>query len=157
MSCSIHEDLEHVGICNDCGRTLCKDCVDKFNPPTCPYCMIGWGNAVKKQFFKTAALGALLGIGAVAFSVVSAPPGSGIGIMTTMSLMVFIIFAGIPWGWSTLSKITPQVFLFMPIGGWMLYFGVKLLISFYIGFCVMPFYIWKYIKNMKLVQTAYDI
>ena len=43
------------------------------------------------------------------------------------------------FGWKALSMIQPAMFVWMPIGGWIIYFCVKFLISFVIGIFVAPF------------------
>ncbi len=52
------------------------------------------------------------------------------------------------FGWKALNKITPQIFLFMSIGGWAIYFLIKSLLSVLIGAFVAPFQISKMITNM---------
>ena len=43
------------------------------------------------------------------------------------------------FGWSALSKIRPAMFVWMPIGGWLIYLGVKLVLSIMIGIFVAPY------------------
>ncbi len=56
------------------------------------------------------------------------------------------------FGWKALSRITPNIFLFMPIGGWILYFVIKGALSFVIGVFVAPFVIAK--KIVSVLQEA---
>lgn len=51
------------------------------------------------------------------------------------------------FGWKALDKITPNIFLFMPIIGWVIYFIVKFILAFFVGFFVAPFQIAKMITN----------
>ena len=61
---------------------------------------------------------------------------------TIILLLVFIVF-----GWKALSKITPDVFLLMPIGGWITYYIIKGILSFIVGFFVAPYVIAKGIST----------
>ena len=59
-----------------------------------------------------------------------------------IAAIIFVFF-----GWKALNKITPDIFLFMPIVGWLIYFFVKLLLSVLVGFFVAPFVISRKITN----------
>ena len=73
--------------------------------------------------------------------------------------LVLVAFEGVPvvavimaiafgyFGWQALSKITPNVFLIMPVGGWIAYFVIKGILSFFLGVFVAPFVISKKIVN----------
>ena len=65
------------------------------------------------------------------------------------ALLIGLIIAGIPAGWRTLTKITPQVFLFLPVGGWVLYFFIKGLLSMLIGWATLPFRVVKCINALR--------
>lgn len=56
--------------------------------------------------------------------------------------LVFAIF-----GWKALNKITPDIFLWMSIMGWIVYFLIKGLLSIFIGFFVAPYVIAKMIAE----------
>lgn len=56
--------------------------------------------------------------------------------------IIFVFF-----GWQALNKITPDIFLFMPIVGWLIYFFVKLLLSVMVGFFVAPFILSRKVVN----------
>jgi len=147
MSCGIHPNREHVGVCCDCGQQLCNECTNKFNPPSCPNCMLAWGQKIKKDLILKSVISAVV---FVLWMIVyaSGPVGLLSGIIPSL------IFAGIPWGWNALTKITPKMFLFLPLVGWGIYFGIKLLISLFIGVFCAPFQIIKILKGIKLAETA---
>ena len=69
---------------------------------------------------------------------------AGIG-STVIALILFVLLAY--FGWKALNKITPDVFLIMPIGGWVIYFLIKGILAFFIGFFVAPFQIAKMITD----------
>lgn len=51
-------------------------------------------------------------------------------------VVVAIVFSY--FGWQALSRITPNIFLIMPIGGWIAYFFVKGMLSFFLGTVIAP-------------------
>jgi len=59
------------------------------------------------------------------------------------------MLSGIPWGWSFLNKITPNLFWFMPVIGRAIYIFVKLMLSLLIGIFVTPFKIYQIVKALK--------
>ena len=64
--------------------------------------------------------------------------------------------AGVPWGWSALNRITPNIFLIMPIIGWVIYFIIKFALSMCIGIFVLPYQIFKIIKGIKDSKNLED-
>jgi TonB family protein len=56
-----------------------------------------------------------------------------------MSLFFGYFLASIPSGWRALTRITPRVFLILPLAGWVLYYIYKLAASAVIGPFVLPF------------------
>lgn len=51
------------------------------------------------------------------------------------------------FGWKSLNKIQPNIFLIMPIVGWLIFFIVKGVLSVLIGMFVAPFVISKKITE----------
>lgn len=62
-------------------------------------------------------------------------------------IIVALVFG--VFGWKALNKIQPSIFLFMPIGGWVVYFIVKGVLAITIGIFVAPFVIAK-----KIAETV---
>lgn len=56
--------------------------------------------------------------------------------------LIFAILLGF-FGWKALGKVKPDIFLIMPIVGWILYFVFKGILSVLIGMFVAPFEIAK--------------
>ena len=68
---------------------------------------------------------------------------------------IFVMAYGIiviVFGWLSLSKITPNIFLVLPIVGWLIFFVVKFFLSIFVGMFTTPFYVSKLIT--KLVQKG---
>ena len=60
---------------------------------------------------------------------------------------VFVVIALVMayFGWKALNKITPDLFLIMPLGHWFWYWGIKGLLSIFVGAFVAPYQIAKMI------------
>ncbi len=59
--------------------------------------------------------------------------------------VVFVICA--IFGWKALNRITPDIFLIMPVGGWIVYLLIKAFLSILVGIFVTPFVIAKAIAT----------
>lgn len=55
---------------------------------------------------------------------------------------IFVYF-----GWKSLNKITPRIFLIMPIIGWVIYFTVKFILAYFVGVVIAPYKIAKMIAE----------
>ncbi len=55
-----------------------------------------------------------------------------------VSGIILLIFGY--FGWNALNSITPDMFLFMSAGGWLVYYLIKGILSLVIGLFVAPFY-----------------
>lgn len=132
MNCFTHVDVPAVARCTECGRGLCKDCANVYDPPVCEGCFSKAESLQRtdsrKQLLVASALfvsGAFLGFG-------MAPT-----FMT--AIMAGLMLAGIPTGWRTLTNLTPRIFLWLPLMGWVLYFVFKFSAACVIGPFILPF------------------
>lgn len=66
---------------------------------------------------------------------------------TPVVILLFAVAFGY-FGWKALAKITPDIFLIMPIGGWAIYFLIKGILSCIIGIFVMPYIVAKKITSV---------
>ena len=66
-------------------------------------------------------------------------------------MFVVVLACAIP-GWRFLNRITPDMFLFMSITGWVIYFVVKFALAVLIGMFITPFYIARTIS--EAVQSS---
>ncbi len=64
---------------------------------------------------------------------------------TYAPLIVALVLA--IFGWKALNKIQPNIFLFMPLIGWVIYFFVKGCLAIVVGTFVAPFVIARSITN----------
>lgn len=50
-------------------------------------------------------------------------------------------------GWRFINFITPSFFLWLPLGGWVIYFIIKFLISGMLGIFILPYHVAKLILD----------
>lgn len=144
MKCANHPELDAVATCVDCGKGLCSDCSSAYEFPICENCNSGRVAGEKKELMKNIALTILFFIIGGYFAVSS---GGSVNIVAV--IVIGYLFAGIPWGWSFLNKITPSIFLFLPLIGWVIYFFIKGILSFFIGFIALPIKLFQIFRDSK--------
>jgi hypothetical protein len=67
------------------------------------------------------------------------------GTENTIIMVILCIGCGY-FGWQSLNKITPNLFLWMPLGAWAIYYIVKGLLSVCVGTIVAPLWLGKRIS-----------
>lgn len=80
--------------------------------------------------------------------------GIMVALTATDSIVIALIYVALftYFGWQALNMITPQMFVWMPLKGWVIYFVVKFLLSIIVGMFVAPFQIAK--KVSAAVQNS---
>ena len=73
------------------------------------------------------------------------------------TVAVIFAIAFIYFGWKALSKITPEMFVIMPVGGWIAYFLIKGFLSLFLGLFVAPFTIGKWLAGWISTKLAYSL
>ena len=100
-------------------------------------------NQFKKFFASTLGRVVVTIISAVIiYGLIVAGLGSG-----TSAVFLATMFLCAYFGWKALNRITPDIFLIMPLSGWFVYFFIKGFLSAVIGAFVAPFQIGKMIAN----------
>lgn len=76
--------------------------------------------------------------------------GGGMWMLTPAFVLMmawyFYLIACVPFGWSALNRIRPDVFLILPVLGWIIYFFLKAFFSALIGIVAAPIAIVKYFR-----------
>jgi hypothetical protein len=49
VACHLHPAAVAVTDCQDCGATLCEYCLHRFQPPSCPSCVLAWTTRRRAQ------------------------------------------------------------------------------------------------------------
>lgn len=147
MNCFEHPQEVAVGTCIDCGNGMCAVCSQKFDIPICKHCNDQRASLEKKEIIKE--LVTTFVVGGLLFLLFKSSPSfyNRLSLGSVIAL-VYISFS-IVAGWKFLSKITPRIFLFLPIVGWIMYFVIKLFISIMVGPFVLPFQLFRNIKRLK--------
>lgn len=140
MNCYEHPIQPAVAQCPDCGKGLCAECASAYSVPICKNCnrkrINGERGGIIKELVLTFGFGILF---AVLFTRWTNAGHSYPLVHNILSYIIFsYIFSGIVPGWKTLTSITPRIFLFLPIIGWVFYFIIKLCLSICIGLVMLP-------------------
>lgn len=150
MKCANHPAEDAVGTCVDCGKGLCVECTNAYSLPICQSCNSVRVKGEKVDLQKRIVLTFVFFAIGFYFMVNSAP---SISVGTIIGgIIIGYLFAGIPWGWQFLNKITPSMFLFLSFAGWVVYFLVKTILSFMIGFIALPFKLFGMLKDAKRLK-----
>ncbi|HEU4556875.1 MAG TPA: hypothetical protein VFS20_03460 [Longimicrobium sp.] len=151
MRCYQHASLDVSATCNQCGRGLCAGCAGQYNIPLCAGCAQAVITSEKSDITRSFILSVVLACVALVFTA-GAPVGARVFMMYS--------FAGIPWGWRVLTRITPNVFVFMPLVGWLFYFGIKLTLASWVGLVALPIFVakrvtrWRELKSLEGTAVA---
>lgn len=149
MKCVNHNNVDAVATCNTCGAGLCPTCASMYKPAVCTSC---YDDSVANRIGELKASLIKDGI----FAVIALLVGLFLmwigGISYAESWGFILFFAWIPFGWNFLNKITPNIFLILPMVGWVIYFVCKALLSMIVGIFVAPYVIWKKVKEIKQLQ-----
>lgn len=144
MKCYNHTDQDIVAQCQVCSRGLCSDCSEIFQSPLCQNCA-----TEQTRLYRNSLLKQLLIFGGIFFLVFSSMASDHKSHQPLIfCFLVAYAAASVPWGWSATSRITPDVFLIMPVAGWMIYFGFKYMISGIVGFFIAPFKLYRAVRDL---------
>ena len=154
MNCYGHPIQPAVAQCPDCGKGLCAECASAYSMPICSQCNSKRINAEKGEIIKelvlTFGLGILFGVLFVNFA--NGERYLQVSAAIVLYVIFSYIFSGIIPGWKTLTRITPSVFLFLPIIGWVLYFIIKFALSLCLGLVMLPIRTFRNISRLKALQ-----
>ncbi len=146
MFCYYHSDKHAVGTCIDCGKSLCKECMDFWTIPVCESCNYTRLQTEKKIIYKQLIIMTLLATLGIIFSLMQQESS------LSASLGCAYAFTGIYAGWLFLDKISPNIFLLMPFAGWIIYFVIKISIASVVGWFVLPFRLIKLYKSYQITK-----
>lgn len=153
MRCFYHEEIQATHTCTDCGKPLCEHCSKFFVPPLCVDCAKRSNDRILNEAKKKAYLNLVVfAVGCIWFffsyifdgmNLFIAILGCPIGGIFALSLF------GIPAGWKALDKITPSIFLILPLIGWVIYFIIKLVLSMLFAAFILPYRTIKALLEVK--------
>lgn len=132
MKCVTHIHREAECYCRFCNQPICGECRDYLG--SCIYCAEDGVKDINRSYLKTIILSICTSLIGMYYMLGALLLGEVEGIL--VALVLLVCFAGVPFGWSVLNKITPNIFLILPLAGWVIYFSIKFAISFLIGWIV---------------------
>jgi hypothetical protein len=156
MKCYAHPEKETTASCKACSKGLCLSCTDKYTFPSCDACALDHAKERQKIIIKNIVL--TIVFGGIGFWLISLDVKAPV----LNKILVTYMLASLPWGWSALDRITPNIFLFMPLGSWVFYFMVKATLSMFVGLVALPLKIvttlieWRRVKKLKMTAVSTD-
>lgn len=122
MKCFYHSDREAVGTCQTCGKSLCRECAEKYTPLSCDDChreMIARSRNerekakqdalidTKAELIKATVIGLIFGIFIVVFIGLQ-KDSHGAPMYKPLEIVQFFFFGmGLPYGWALTSHFMP--------------------------------------------------
>lgn len=141
MNCYSHPSQAAVAQCSDCSKGLCSQCATTYSVAICNVCNKSRISNERSRIIKELLFTAIFGIGLAYLNgryLFFKDASFSLKTIVGYYIIFIYLFAGIVAGWKTLTSITPRVFLVLPIIGWLLYFAVKLFLSFWVGLIMLP-------------------
>lgn len=149
MKCVAHIQREAESYCYFCKQPICGKCRDYLG--ACIYCAENTTKDVNREYVWTIILSICMTILGLYLEISE----EGLFFIIVDNIIVRLLitaicWAGVPFGWRAINRITPDIFLILPLVGWVIFFCIKFIISFFIGWIVaIPKCISMY-KNIKI-------
>lgn len=157
MNCYNHIAQSAVAQCSDCGKGLCPECASCYSIPICNTCnkrrISGERSRIIQEMALTFGMGLLFTILILYFEHGKHPNNPFI-FYIAFGVIFLYIFSGIIPGWKTLTRITPNVFLFLPLIGWLVFFIVKFILAIAVGLIMLPI---RTVRNIYRLRTLRKI
>lgn len=148
MRCYYHPDREIVATCTECGKGLCKECASKWDPILCEDCARERIADKRVALRRSISAGIVITAIGLVVGIVGAISEGNLGYVLS-GIAYGYMLGGIPNGWKVLNKIQPNMFLFLPLIGWVIYFLIKFSLAYFVGLVAFPVNIYRYWKGKK--------
>lgn len=156
MNCYNHPQETAVAQCTDCGKGLCHTCAATYTFPICTDCnnkrIRNEKTDIFKELFITFGFGIIVAYFNGKYIFFEGDFSHSLKSIIFYYIFAIYAFSGIVAGWKTLTRITPAVFLMLPIIGWVIYFIVKLLLAFWLGLIMLPVRTFRNIYRLVALQ-----
>ena len=146
MECVNHHGASAVGKCQLCGKPLCADCMNRFQPALCEPCLLSHNESIAKRLIFDIGLTVALFLIVVISMMLKNPAYFRMGV--TLGLMLSCAY----WGWQFLSR-APIPVVFTSAQGLGIYFCIKVLLSIFAGFIIAPIQIFKRAKTLYSIHA----
>ena len=138
MNCFYHKEKVATCVCNGCGKGLCSECANVVSPPLCGPCIAECASISKKEMVKSVVFGVIAAV--ICCILLESSRG--------------IFFFCVPFGWYALNRITPNIFLVLPLVGWVVYFVIKFMLSALIGWIAVIIKMREWICNIYIAKDV---
>lgn len=145
MECINHPGVTAAGTCNICGKALCPDCLNRFNPPLCEPCLTTHNMSVARRLYFDIGVTAVIFLGVFAVTVTKNPGYWQAGVL--FGLMLSCAY----WGWQFMGRVSIPI-AFTSGAALFAYLIAKALVALLLGFIVMPWQIAKRIKEITAIK-----
>lgn len=152
MKCFYHTDRDAVAQCTVCGKALCAECAHTWDRPVCHQCAmeeIDREERSCRSMLIACAIGALLGL------TMTVELSTGYPQMSMLFLMAPLyawVFAGVPAGWSFLSRFQPLKNWLVTIHLWLFLNFAKFVIALFIGMFLLPFEVRRCLRRIRQLK-----
>lgn len=146
MECVNHPGISAAGSCQICGKALCADCMNRFNPPLCEPCLLSHNAGIAKRLIFDIGLTVGLFLVVVITLTVKNPA------YFQGSLVWGVMLSCAYWGWLFLSR-APVPIVFTSAAGLGAYFCIKVVLSIFIGFIAAPIQIFRRAKSLYSIRA----
>lgn len=146
MECINHPGTSAVGKCQLCGKALCADCMNRFQPALCEECLLSHNAEIARRLLLD------VGITVGLFSIVVIALVIKNPAYFHMGVRLGIMLSCAYWGWQFLSR-APIPVVFTSAQGLGIYFCIKVLLSIFVGFIAAPVQIFRRAKTLYSIRT----
>ena len=152
MKCFNHNAMDATATCQDCGKGLCVECSSRFDIMLCEPCLLTHNSQVSRQMYVGLALTAAIFIVTTYFlGSQTTAKGQSMGYSTAAFAGLLLAFTY--WGWRFLSDYFPR--LTQGTGWvWLVYFVLKFVAAYFIGFIVGPYQIFKHFREIYRARNV---
>ncbi len=145
MECAHHAGRQAVATCNRCGKGLCSECAERFDPPLCVACLLTHNRGVAIRLAAELAITAFIGVGITVFV------GSRAGGTWESGLFLGTIATCAYWGWQFVGCLSSP----LAYSSSSAYFGytiTKFIFALCFGLIVTPWQIFKRVKEIYRIK-----
>ena len=150
MKCFYHPEEETVASCVECGKGLCKTCADMWQPARCDECAENKIAEERRELYRPLGLGIIIFFAFMVLAAVVCAENHDFSKFFE-GVLPGLFFACIPSGWRVVNRMNfPTVIAsFIVI---IALYGVKVMISMFVGLVAAPVNIVKYVLREKTLK-----
>jgi hypothetical protein len=152
MRCFFHESTDAAATCRDCGCGLCAACGRRFTLMLCAPCLKRRNKNVARRHSTDLALTAVAYVAGLSFYLFALPGRERPPV--TIAVAAALGFPFVFWGWRFLSQHTPRGWIALPVGWWVILWGLKAMLSLFVGVLVAPVRVFQSARELIRIRRA---